>query len=131
MSPPSSHTLAQVAETRSLNIRLFAAKSNRAPQMEAINRLKTRQANEYAILCRLGDEIDRKNREAQFAYSINEWKEYGQICEEMKDIESQKAHAVREWTDLGNQIQTACADLGVLDNEIFELERTLNARNAL
>lgn len=131
MSPPRSHTLAQLAEIRSLNIRLFAAKSNRALQMEAINRLKTRQANEYAILCRLGDEIDRKNREAQFAYSINEWKEYGQICEEMKDIESQKALAVREWTDLGNQIQTACAELSVLDNEISELERTLNARNAL
>lgn len=131
MSPPSSHTLAQLAEIRSLNIRLFAAKSNRAPQMEAVNRLKTRQANEYAILCRLGDEIDRKNREAQFAYSINEWKEYGQICEEMKDIESHKALAVREWTDLGNQIQTACAELSVLDNEISELERTLNARNAL
>lgn len=98
--------------------------------MELINRLKTRHAHEYANICGLGDEIDRKNREAQFAYSISQWREYGQMCEEMKKIESQKTIAMREWTELENQIQRACEELSVMDKEIFELERTLNERNA-
>lgn len=131
MSPPASLTLAQLAQIRSLSIRLSTAKSNRAPKMEAINRLKTRQASEYANLCSLGDEIDRKNREAQLAYSISQWREYGQKCDEMRNMESQKALAMREWTELGNQIQRAYGELSVLDNEISELERILNERNVL
>lgn len=131
MSPPASLTLAQLAQIRSLRIRLSTAKSNRAPKMEAINRLKTRQASGYANLCSLGDEIDRKNREAQLAYSISQWREYGQKCDEMRNMESQKTLAMREWTELGNQIQRAYGELSVLDNEISELERILNEQDAL
>lgn len=99
--------------------------------MEAISRLKTLQADGYANVCSFGDEIDRKNREAQFAYSISHWKEYGQKCEELRNIESQKALAMRGWTELGNQIQRSSGELTVLDQEILELERILNARNSL
>lgn len=131
MSPPTGKTLAQLAEINSLSIRLSTAKSNRARQFEAINRLKTLQANEYANICGSDNEIDRKNREAQFAYSMSQWKEYGQKCGEVRNIESQKARAMREWSELGNQIQRPSGELTVLDHEILKLERVLNARNSI
>ncbi len=131
MSPPAAKTLAQLAEINSLNIRLATAKSNRARQLEAINRLKTLQANGYANICRFDDEIDRKNRESQLAYSMSQWKEYGQKCEELSNIESQKSRAMRDWTEMENQIQRSSGELAVLDHEILELERLLNARNSI
>lgn len=131
MSPPAGKTLAQLAEINSLNIRLSTAKSNQARQLEAINRLKTLQANGYANICRFDDEIDRKNRESQLAYSMSQWKEYGQKCEELSNIESQKARAMRDWTELENQVQRSSGELTVLDHEILELERLLNARNSI
>lgn len=90
-----------------------------------------RRVNEYTILLRCRDELDRKNREAQSADSINHLRDHGFRPEEMDDIQIQRARAMLEWTELGSQLQRACEELRVLDQEISELERSLDARKAL
>lgn len=49
----------------------------------------------------------------------------------MDDIELQRTSAGLEWTELGSQLERAFEELWVLDQEISELERILDARKAL
>lgn len=122
MSSTTTKTPRQLAEINSLGARLSTTKSNRSTQIEAINQLKMRRVNEYTILLKLRDEPDQKDREAQFADSIVH-------LDGMDDIESQRARALREWTELGSQLQRACEELSVLEQEISELERILSCWN--
>lgn len=122
MSSTTTKTPRQLAEINSLSARLSTTKSNRSTQIEAINQLKMRRVNEYTILLKLRDEPDQKDREAQFA-------DFVLHLEGMDDIESQRARALREWTELGGQLQRACEELSVLEQEISELERILSCWN--
>lgn len=131
MSPSTNQTSAEVAEINSLSARLSTAKSNRARQIEAINRLKTRQANEYAFFCGFRDEIDRKDLEAQVAYNRDQLADYERALQEIGNIELQRTRALREWSESGSQIQKAYEELMVLDQEISELERVLDEREVL
>lgn len=49
----------------------------------------------------------------------------------MDDIELQRTSAGLEWTELGSELERAFEELRVLDQEISELERILDAREAL
>lgn len=49
----------------------------------------------------------------------------------MDDIELQWKSAELEWTELGSQLEKACEELRVQDQNISELERVLDARKAL
>lgn len=122
MSSTTTKIRRQLAEINSLSARLSTTKSNRSTQIEAINQLKMRRVNEYTILLKLRDEPDQKDREAQFADSIVH-------LEGMDDIESQRARALRQWTELGSQLQRACEELSVLEQEISELEQILSCWN--
>ncbi len=49
----------------------------------------------------------------------------------MDDIELQWTSAEVEWTELGSQLEKACEELRVQDQDISELEGVLDARKAL
>lgn len=131
MSSPTTKTPTQLAEINSLSARLSTAKSNRSSQIGVINQLKMQSVNEYSILLRCRDELYRKDREALSADSINFLSDHGFRLEEMDDIELQRTSAELEWTELGSQLERACEELRVLDQEISELERISDARKAL
>lgn len=131
MSSPTTQSAARGAEINSLNARLSAAKSNRAPKIEALSRLKTRHANQYTMLCDFRDEVDQKDREAQLAYSSNQLREYRYKLEEIDNIGLQRVRTMREWTELGCQIQEASEELRVLDQEISHIEQILEAYKSL
>lgn len=131
MSSPTSQSDAQLAQIDSLKARLSAVKAHRAPKLEAIGQLKTRHANKYTILCDFCNELDRKDREAQLAYSSNQVREYRYKLEEIYNIGLQRAYTMREWAELGSQIQEAYEELRVLDEEISKIEHILDAHKTL
>lgn len=131
MSSPTTKTPTQLAEINSLSARLSTAKSNRSSQIGVINQLKMQSVNEYSILLRCRRELYRKDRKALSADSINFLSDLGFELEEMDDIELQRTSAGLEWTELGSQLERAFEELRVLDQEISELERILDAREAL
>lgn len=131
MSSPTPKTPTQLAEIKSLSARLSTAKSNRSSQIGVINQLKMQSVNEYSILLRCRRELYRKDRKALSADSINFLSDLGFEPEEMDDIELQRTSAGLEWAELGSQLERAFEELWVLDQEISELERILDARKAL
>lgn len=131
MSSPASQSAAQLAEINSLVARLSALKAIRTPKLEVISQLKTRHANKYTILCSFRNELDRKDREAQLAYSSNQLRDYRYKLEEIHNIGLQRAYTMREWTELGSQIQEVYEELRMLDEEISKLELILDAHKTL
>lgn len=83
------------------------------------------------MLCEFRDELDRKDREAQFAYSSNQLREYRYKLGEIDNIGLQRARTMREWTELGTRIQDAHDELRLLDEEISLLEQILDLQKAL
>lgn len=131
MSSAASQSAAQATEINGLKKRLSVVKTSRASKLEGISLLKTRHANQYTMLCEFRDELDRKDREAQFAHSSNQLREYRYKLGEIDNIGLQRARTMREWTELGTRIQDAHDELRMLDEEIFLLEQILDSQKAL
>lgn len=125
--PPST---AQLAEITRLDARLSTARTSRASLILSLDRLRTRHSNEYAKLLSFRNQLDQKKREADFAHSNSQLRDYRLKLDEMHDIGQQSAFAFREYRDLDGQIHLATRQIGVLEGEISELERVLSALRA-